>query len=99
MPDQNSHIALKEWAVTIEALASGQQILLMRKGGIHEESKDFRIIHREFLLYPTYEHQKADLLKPDHRNKLDEMLKSDIDVDKITFSKWARVEEVIEISE
>jgi|TARA_B100001146_G_C16089898_1_gene394515 hypothetical protein len=99
MPDKDSHIALKEWAVTIEALASGQQILLMRKGGIHEESKDFRIIHSEFLLYPTYEHQKPELLKPEHQNSLDEMLKADIDVDKITFSKWARVEEVIEISD
>ena len=51
-------VALKEWAVTVNALAEGAQILLLRKGGIHEEGKDFRVIHPEFLLYPTYEHQR-----------------------------------------
>jgi hypothetical protein len=99
MPDENSHIALKEWAITIEALALGTQILLMRKGGIHEGSKDFRIIHPEFLLYPTYEHQKSELLKPEHQNGLDAILKTVIDLNEITFSKWARVEEVIEVSD
>ena len=57
-------MALKEWAVTCQALARGEQVLLLRKGGIHEDSKDFRVIHREFLLYPTYEHQKRELLQP-----------------------------------
>ena len=45
-------MALKEWAVTVRALAQGQQILLLRKGGIHESGKDFRVIHPQFLLYP-----------------------------------------------
>ena len=62
MTQVRPRIALKEWAITVDALASGEQILLMRKGGIHEESKDFRIIHDEFLLYPTYEHQRPCLL-------------------------------------
>ena len=48
LPD-NCQMALKEWAITIEALAQGDQVLLLRKGGIHEDGKDFRIIHREFL--------------------------------------------------
>ena len=56
MTQVRPRIALKEWAITVEALASGTQIMLMRKGGIHEENKDFRIIHDEFLLYQTYEH-------------------------------------------
>ena len=63
LPDR-CQIALKEWAVTVQALARGEQILLLRKGGIHEEGKDFRVIHPEFLLYSTYEHQREDLLKP-----------------------------------
>ena len=65
-PDK-CQMALKEWAITCEAIGRGEQILLLRKGGIHEDSKDFRVIHREFLLYPTYEHQKADLLRPEHQ--------------------------------
>ena len=39
---------------------AASRFCLLRKGGIHEDGKDFRVIHREFLLYPTYEHQKAD---------------------------------------
>ena len=36
LPD-HCQIALKEWAVTVQALARGEQILLLRKGGIHED--------------------------------------------------------------
>lgn len=91
-------IALKEWAVTVEALAQGQQILLLRKGGIHEEGKDFRVIHPEFLLYPTYEHQREDLLKPGHQGQLQDLLDRPHNPDEIRFSHWAKVEELMEIS-
>lgn len=96
LPD-NCQIALKEWAVTCEALAQGEQILLLRKGGIHEEGKDFRVIHREFLLYPTYEHQRADLLKPAHQPALAQLLEDAPRSEAITFSHWARAEEIIEV--
>ncbi len=91
-------IALKEWAVTVQALAQGQQILLLRKGGIHESGKDFRVIHPEFLLYPTYEHQRADLLKPAHRPALGRLLADHPQADTITFTHFARAEEVIEVA-
>ena len=32
-------IALKEWAVVIEAMAAGHQIFLLRKGGIASRSR------------------------------------------------------------
>ena len=67
-------MALKEWAVTVQALAQGQQILLLRKGGIHESGKNFRVIHPDFLLYPTYEHQREDLLKEAHQSSLRRVL-------------------------
>lgn len=98
LPDR-CQIALKEWAVTVRALAQGQQILLLRKGGIHEEGKDFRVIHPEFLLYPTYEHQREDLLKPEHQSALTRLLDDAPRSDTITFSYWAKVEEVIEVEE
>ena len=98
MTQVRPRIALKEWAITVEALASGTQIMLMRKGGIHEENKDFRIIHDEFLLYPTYEHQKPELLKQPYRENLQELLSANRDENSIEFSKWAKVHEVIEIS-
>ncbi|MFQ6026486.1 MAG: DUF1802 family protein [Dehalococcoidia bacterium] len=98
LPDR-CQIALKEWAVTVQALSQGQQILLLRKGGIHEEGKDFRVIHPEFLLYPTYEHQREDLLKPDHQPALAQLLADSPKSDTLTFSYWAKVEEVIEVED
>src|SRR3989338_5866122 len=55
-------IAFKEWAVIVNAFRQGKQILILRKGGIREETVDFQVEHNEFFLFPTYEHQnKADL--------------------------------------
>lgn len=93
-------LALKEWAVTVKALADGDQILMIRKGGIHEESKDFRVIHPEFLLYPTYLHQREDLLKVSHQPTLRDLLADNpADDDAVTFSHWARVHELVEIDQ
>ena len=57
--------AFKEWAVSCQTMAEGRQILLIRKGGIREESGVFRIHDPEFWLMPTYEHQNAALLQLD----------------------------------
>ena len=92
-------LALKEWAVTERALAQGRQILLLRKGGIHEDGKDFRVVHPEFLLYPTYEHQREELLQPEYQPGLRALLGEPRNEDQINFSHWAKVEEVIEVSE
>mgnify|MGYP001349644421 CR=1 FL=1 len=59
--------ALKEWAAAERALSQGRQILLLRKGGIHEEGKDFRAIYPEFHIYPKFEHQREELLQPEYR--------------------------------
>jgi hypothetical protein len=92
-------VALKEWAVTVDALARGAQILLLRKGGIHEEGKDFRVIHPEFLLYPTYEHQREDLLKAERQPDLARLLSDSPRSESITFSHFAKVEELLEVEE
>ena len=92
-------IALKEWAVTVRALDRGEQVLLLRKGGISEEGRDFRVLHPEFLLYPTFEHQREDLLKEEYQHDLREVLSQAPDGEAITFTHWARVEEVIEVAD
>ena len=75
-----SDLALKEWAVAVKTLGRGEQIVILRKGGIHREDRDFRLVHPEFLLYPTYEHQRAELIKSDHHPTLDQTLReNDID--------------------
>ena len=92
-------MALKEWAITCDAIGRGEQILLLRKGGIHEDGKDFRVIHREFLLYPTYEHQKADLLRTEHQPALEALLDRPRNDEQITFTHFAVAEEVLEVEE
>lgn len=67
-------VALKEWAVICRALAEGEQILIMRKGGIREETKHFSLQTTTFYLFPAYEHQKAELLKKEHQHKLEQVL-------------------------
>ena len=99
MLPSSCNVALKEWAVAVRALDQGHQIVLLRKGGIREDGKDFRVIHPEFLLYPTYEHQKEALLKPPYQEALARILSEPYDASTIIFSHWAKVEEVIEVFE
>ena len=55
-------VGLKEWAVVCGALASGRQMVLLRKGGIYEAAGEFEVEHREFLLFPTYLHQNPQMI-------------------------------------
>lgn len=63
--------ALKEWATVVRALESGDQTVLLRKGGILETSSGFAIEAKKFLLFPTFEHQSLDNLKPQFHKYLD----------------------------
>src|SRR5690349_24887348 len=64
--DFNMPIAFKEWSVTVRALAEGEQLITLRKGGIREENKHFEIEHDHFFLYPTFDHQQNDLVRDSH---------------------------------
>ena len=63
-------IAFKEWAVTVRALAEGEQLVTLRKGGIREPEKHFRVEHERFFLYPTFDHQRNDLVRESHQPEL-----------------------------
>lgn len=52
----SSSIAFKEWQVVCDALASGRQSILLRKGGIHEGRAGFSFAHESFFLFPTRFH-------------------------------------------
>ena len=54
-------LALKEWAVVQRSLLEGHQIVLLRKGGIIEDTGDFNLKAQHALLYPTYEHETERL--------------------------------------
>jgi len=58
------NVAFKEWAGICAKLASGEQSLILRKGGIAEEAGEFRPEHPRFWLYPTYFHEPADVERP-----------------------------------
>ena len=59
-----NNMAYKEWASVTEALARGMFAMSLRKGGIHEKRGEFSIEHREYLLFPTYIHQRETDLVP-----------------------------------
>lgn len=56
-------VAFKEWAGVCDALAAGEQALILRKGGIAEDRGEFVPDHRWFWLYPTYLHEAEQGLK------------------------------------
>ena len=71
-------IAFKEWAVTVRALAEGEQLITLRKGGIRESEKRFRVEHERFFLYPTFDHQRRDLVRASHVPELDRALEEGV---------------------
>ena len=64
-------VALKEWAVLVSAMARGDVIAMIRKGGIRERRAGFDVRHDRFLLYPTFFHEKLDELDPRFRPMLE----------------------------
>jgi hypothetical protein len=61
-------IAYKEWAVTVRALAEGEQLITLRKAGVRDERKRFE--HDRFFLYPTFEHERNDVVRASHQPEL-----------------------------
>jgi hypothetical protein len=57
-----NHTALKEWSNVIDALGRGEQIILIRKGGIADPG--FGVDAERFYLYPTYFHQGESDARP-----------------------------------
>lgn len=71
-------IAFKEWAVTVRALAEGEQLVTLRKGGIRESDKHFQLEHDRFFLYPTFDHQRNDLVRASHQPELHRALEEGV---------------------
>jgi hypothetical protein len=57
-------IAFKEWAVVVDALGRGEQIIILRKGGISEGRSGFQVEHNRFFLFPTLFHQQRESVLP-----------------------------------
>ena len=62
--------ALKEWAVLCDAMARGDIVALVRKGGIREQRAGFGVRHDRFVFYPTFFHERDGELAPRFRDTL-----------------------------
>lgn len=89
--------ALKEWDVSVRSLAAGKTILLLRKGGIREIGGNFQVKYRTVLLYPTYEHQKPHLVKPEFAPQITPV-PSGWHPETIKISSWADITDIFAVS-
>ena len=65
--------ALKEWALVGQALLRGEQLVLIRKGGLIEPgSSGFTVRSPVFLFYPTFEHQTVNYVREPFRGYVDQ---------------------------
>ena len=71
-------IGFKEWQVVCDALASGRQSILLRKGGIHEGRQGFSFAHESFFLFPTRFHALADQVREGEVKVLPEWQPGDV---------------------
>ncbi len=82
--------ALKEWSVAVDALAQGETMVLLRKGGIREHQGKFAAEASRVVLFPTFEHQKPDLLKPQYRDSV-QLVTPGWHPETITLKAWADI--------
>ena len=92
------HHALKEWSVAVDALAQGKTSILLRKGGIREAGGKFTVPYSQVLLYPTFEHQQSELLKPDYQGQV-QSVASGWHPETVKLTAWAKIEQVEQIQD
>jgi len=99
--------ALKEWAVVCKALESGDQILLFRKGGIMEFRNGFELKFKDFFLFPTFEHQARESIRPEYHavlnqieknNEMNEVEKTTTENNSPTIKRYTEVTSFVEIT-
>ena len=56
-----------------DAFGVGEQILILRKGGIHEGRGGFALEHPEFLIFPTLFHQQRESVLPRVQTRFDDI--------------------------
>ena len=83
--------SLKEWATVIKALENGDQVVLLRKGGILEVASGFQLESSKFLLFPTWEHQEFHHVKPQFHKYLEYVKHNPPPQGKNTITSYAKV--------
>ena len=83
--------AFKEWAIVVDALGRGEQIVILRKGGISEGRGGFQVEHPEFLLFPTLFHQQRESVLAHAQQRFDAMAGELPAADQVRFEFCAKV--------
>lgn len=98
--DKETKVALREWAVAVRALEEGLQVIVLRKGGIAEETRDFQLKSPRFYLFPSFEHQKEHLVKEGARAELAaSRAEFAANPDKVRIASFAEVVEDLEVTD
>jgi len=90
--------AFKEWAVIVRALLEGEQIIDVRKGGLHEDGRHFGLQARRVWLYPTAEHQRPELVKAAYRHTIELSTASPVG-EPVRIEGWADVAGVATVAD
>jgi hypothetical protein len=91
--------ALKEWAVAVHSLRAGDILVTVRKGGIREAGREFRMEHRLFVLFPTFEHQNASQIEPRYEERLRRVIAAAPEAGLTTLTAWAEVTDAVEVTD
>ena len=81
----------KEWEVVCDALSTGKQHLIFRKGGIHEGREGFSFKHDTFALFPTRFHAQAEHVTVENvETKPDWAIGENVTITHIAKAQWAK---------
>jgi hypothetical protein len=92
-----SNIAFKEWAVVVDVLGHGEQIVILRKGGLHENQGQFQVEHHGFWLFPTQFHEAEQSVIPSKRAAVRELAASP--TDSLTIAYYAVADTVLPVTD
>lgn len=84
-------VAFKEWALICEALGSGRQSVILRKGGIAEGRAGFAFKHEEFLLFPTWFHEQLERTTLPADTPVPTALAEEIEIAYAATVEWTRL--------
>jgi hypothetical protein len=93
------NIAFKEWAMVVDALGRGRQIVILRKGGIIEDKGAFTVDHSQFWLFPTLYHQQMESVVPEAQEDFGQLKARFPAGDAVSLQYLAKVEKAVEITD
>ncbi|MFY8269091.1 MAG: DUF1802 family protein [Terrimicrobiaceae bacterium] len=85
------NVAFKEWAVVCEALGSGRQSVILRKGGIAEGREGFAFKHPEFFLFPTWFHEQLEKTTLPGTTVLPPQIEGEIEIRFAAILEWSHL--------